>query len=104
MESDELFGVLETVPEFVYQVYGRQGTKSANRLFRKQYEGHQRIVAAFCSLHEAEAYKKETQQKRNEATRGGYYQIHEREYRLKSLAQYDIVPVDVMPAVAVRPS
>lgn len=93
METHQLYGVLETVPEFRYRTY------IGNKLVGRQYEGHRRVLAAFASKREADAYKKTKALERNEQSRGGYYQIHEREYRMVTEARYEVGLVDVFPSV-----
>lgn len=53
MESPQLHGIVETVPEFHYGTYVR------NKLVHRRYEGHQRIIAAFADEREAQEYKKQ---------------------------------------------
>lgn len=98
METPQLHGVVETVPEFRY------GTYEGNKLVRCTYEGHQRLIAAFWSKPEAETYKRDKESARNKATTGGYMQINECAYRMATKVEYKLTPVDVMPSVACSPS
>ncbi len=98
MEPQELHGVFETVPAFSYRTYIR------DKLVRREYAGHRRLLAAFAYKPEAETYKKDKVNAANASRTGGYMQIHECAYRLATEALYDIQPVDTMPAVAHCPS
>lgn len=98
MESHEMYGVQETVPEFWY------GTYVGGRLVHRRYEGHKRIIAAFANHHEAKKYIDDKVSVANKARTGGYMQIHEYWYRIETEVKYDILSIDVMPAVASCPS